>query len=163
MGVVMRKLITRNTRHDHDGGGGHPARRRARRGAALVEMAIVIPILCMLTLGLMEYGWVFVKVSQVNQAARNAVRVAVRPDATTQDVQNTVARLMSQAGIPSGKYTYACTDLGVDVGEPVQVKITVNYAQITLTGTGLVPLPDVISGHGVMSKEGPATTPPPAP
>src|SRR5205814_7116285 len=61
-------------------------RRRIARGrrdaAALVEMAIAMPLLCMLTLGLIEYGWVFLRVSQINQAARHGVRVAVRPDAT---------------------------------------------------------------------------------
>ena len=61
-------------------------RATTRGGAALVEMAIVIPVLLLLTLGLIEYGWVFYKVSQLNQAARHGVRTAVRPDATTDNV-----------------------------------------------------------------------------
>ena len=131
---------------------------RGRRGAALVELAIVMPILCLLTLGLMEYGWVFLKVSQVNQAARQGVRTAVRPDATTENVKAAVAAMMLQAGIKSTDYTLTYTDIGVAVGQPVTVHVSVNYNKITLTGTGLVPLPDKIQGRGTMSKEGPPTT-----
>ena len=40
-------------------------------------------------------------------------------------------------------------------GQPVTVHVSVNYNKITLTGTGLVPLPDKIQGVGTMSKEGP--------
>ena len=126
-----------------------------RRGAALVELAIVMPILCLLTLGLMEYGWVFMKISQVNQAARYGVRIAVRPDATTENVESAVASLMTQAGIKSSDYTVTYSDIAVAVGQPVSVHVTVNYDKITLTGTGLVPLPDKIQGVGTMSTEGP--------
>jgi Flp pilus assembly protein TadG len=132
--------------------------RHGRAGAALVELAIVMPILCLLTLGLMEYGWVFLKVSQVNQAARQGVRTAVRPDATTENVTAAVAAMMLQAGIKSTDYTVTYTDIGVEVGQPVTVHVSVNYNKITLTGTGLVPLPDKIQGRGTMSKEGPPTT-----
>jgi Flp pilus assembly protein TadG len=135
-----------------------PRRSRRRAGAALVELAIVMPILCLLTLGLMEYAWVLLKVSQVNQAARQGVRTAVRPDATTENVKAAVAAMMLQAGIKSTDYTVTYTDIGVEVGQPVTVHVSVNYNKITLTGTGLVPLPDKIQGRGTMSKEGPPTS-----
>ena len=146
----MRKLIGSNLRRD-----------RSRRGAALVELAIVMPILCLLTLGLMEYGWVFLKVSQLNQAARHGVRTAVRPDATTDNVNAAVAAMMTQAGLKAADYTLTYTNIGVAVGQPITVHVSVNYNKITLTGTGLVPLPDKIQGVGTMSKEGPPTTPTP--
>jgi Flp pilus assembly protein TadG len=139
------------------------APRRGRAGTALVELAIVMPILCLLTLGLMEYGWVFLKVSQINQAARQGVRVAVRPDATTEDVKAAVAAMMTQAGIRSTQYTLTYTNIGVAVGQPITVQVSVIYNKITLTGTGLVPLPDKIQGRGTMSKEGPSTTAPASP
>ena len=148
MGVDMRNLISRNIR-----------RPLGRRGGALVELAIVMPILCLLTLGLMEYGWVFLKVSQVNQAARHGVRTAVRPDATTDNVKNAVAAMMTQAGIKAADYTLTYTNITVGVGQPITVHVSVNYNKITLTGTGLVPLPDKIQGVGTMAKEGPPNTP----
>jgi Flp pilus assembly protein TadG len=151
----MRHLIARNLRRTGS--------RRRRAGAALVELAIVMPILCLLTLGLMEYGWVFLKVSQLNQAARHGVRTAVRPAATTTDVQNAVGAMMTQAGIKAADYTLTYTNIAVAVGQPVTVHVSVNYNKITLTGTGLVPLPDKIQGVGTMSKEGPPTTATPTP
>ena len=137
--------------------------KRRPRGAALVELAIVMPILCLLTLGLMEYGWVFMKISQINQAARHGVRIAVRPNSTTEDINAAVAALMTQAGIKSSDYTLtygtnAAGNNGVidpPVGDPIKLRISVNYDKLTLTGTGLVPLPSSLQGYGAMAKEGP--------
>jgi Flp pilus assembly protein TadG len=130
-------------------------RNNRRSGAALVEMAIVLPILCLLTLGLMEYGWIFLKVAQINQAARHGVRTAVRPDATNQNVEDAVKAMMTQAGIKQADYTLTYTDIAVAVEEPITVHINVNYAKLNLTGTSLVPLPDKVQGRAVMAKEGP--------
>jgi Flp pilus assembly protein TadG len=124
-----------------------------RKGAAMVEMAIVLPVLLLLTLFLMEYGWVFLRVSQVNMAARHGVRAAVRPDATEQNVIDAVAAMMNDAGIKSTQYTLTHTDLNVTIGTPVTVQISVNYSQLSLTGSSLIPLPDKIQGRGTMSKE----------
>jgi Flp pilus assembly protein TadG len=159
----MRNLIARTIRRRTDAGSrvnrlSGRGRPRGRSGAALVEMAIVMPILCLLTLGLMEYGWVFLKVSQINQAARQGVRTAVRPAATEADVKAAVAGMMTQAGIPATKYVLTYTNISVPIGTPITVHVSVVYDKVTLTGTGLVPLPDKIQGVGTMSKEGPAPT-----
>jgi Flp pilus assembly protein TadG len=128
---------------------------KGRSGAALVELAIALPIL-LLTLGLIEYGWVFLRVSQINQAARQGVRAAVRPGATEQQVTSNVSSLMSQAGLGNSGYVLTHTDLGVAVGEPVTVQINVNYGPLSLTGTSLVPLPTQLQGRATMAKEGPS-------
>jgi hypothetical protein len=86
------------------------------------------------------------------------VRTAVRPGATTENVSSAVAAMMTQAGIKSADYTMTHTTIDVPIGEPITVHISVNYDQLTLTGTGLVPLPDKIQGRGTMSKEGPKPT-----
>ena len=131
-------------------------RGRARtRGAALVELAIAMPVLLLLTLGLIEYGWVFLRVSQVNQAARHGVRTAVRPDATHENVLASVKDMMTDAGLKDSGYIVTHTELAVTVGAPVTVHIKVNYSQLSLTGTGFVPLPSELQGRGLMAKEGP--------
>jgi Flp pilus assembly protein TadG len=54
-----------------------PTRRaRNERGAVLVEAAIVIPILMMITLGIIEYGGAYRENSAVAAAARSGARVA---------------------------------------------------------------------------------------
>jgi Flp pilus assembly protein TadG len=131
--------------------------RRNRTGAALVELAIALPVLLILTLGLIEYGWVFYKVSQVNMAARAGVRVAVRPDATETQVRTAVNSMMSQSGIKTDAYTIAPSPmtLAVPVGTPLTVQVDVNYSKLSLTGTGFIPVPTKLQGKGTMAKEGP--------
>src|ERR1043165_5683314 len=90
-------------------------RNKYRSGAALVELAIALPILLLLTLGLIEYGWVFLRVSQINQAARQGVRVAVRPDATEDSITSNVSSMMTQAGLGNSGYQLTHTDIGVAV------------------------------------------------
>jgi Flp pilus assembly protein TadG len=125
----------------------------------MVEMAIVLPVLLILTLGLIEYGWVFLKVSQINQAARHGVRTAVRPGATAAEVTAAVSSMMTSSGIKNSDYTLTYTELAVAVGQPVTVHISVNYDKLSLTGTGFIVLPDKIQGRGTMAKEGPPATP----
>ena len=133
----------------------------------MVEMAIVLPLLVLLTLGLIEYGWVFYKISQINMAARHGVRTAVLPDATEEKVQNAVEYMMAQNGMKKATsgyvLTYAYTPDGgtptpgiaAAISEPVTVHISVDYKKLTLTGTSLLPLPSKLQGHGTMVKEGP--------
>ena len=131
------------------------SRLQIRSGAALVELAIALPILLLLTLGLIEYGWVFLRVSQINQAARQGVRAAVRPGATEDSINSNVSSMMNQAGLGSSGYQLTHTDIGVAVGLPVTVQINVNYGPLSLTGTSLVPLPTQLVGRATMAKEGP--------
>ncbi len=125
----------------------------------MVEMAIVLPVLLLLTLGLIEYGWCFLRVSQVNMAARHGVRTAVRPNATDANVTAAVAAMMTDAGIKSNQYTLTHTDLEAPTGSPVTVHITLDYSQLTLTGSSLIPLPDKLQGRGTMAKERAPTNP----
>jgi Flp pilus assembly protein TadG len=149
LSMTTRRLRTNAARGSARGG---------RDASALVEMAIAMPLLCLLTLGLIEYGWVFLRVSQINMAARHGVRVAVRPDATEQNVTDAVAMMMNSSGMKDSGYTMTHTNLAVGVGEAVTVHISVDYKKLTLTNTSLVPLPGAIQGRGTMAKEGPPAT-----
>ncbi len=41
------------------------AKNNQRRGVVLIEAALVFPILLLLTFGLMEYGWLFLRMETV--------------------------------------------------------------------------------------------------
>jgi Flp pilus assembly protein TadG len=60
------------------------ARRRGdERGAALVEAAIIIPLVVLLTFGAIEYGFAFNEQGTIHNASRNAARAAsTQPDAS---------------------------------------------------------------------------------
>jgi len=65
---------------------------------------------------------------------------------------------MSSARLASSGYTISISDLGVDVGDPVEIQVDVNYANndnIELLGISLLPRPDSLHGRAVMAKEGP--------
>lgn len=120
---------------------------------------MVLPLVLVLTLGAIEYGWLFLKTQQVHNAARNGARVAARMDATAAEVEASVNALMTQGNFPSGSYTMTITpgDPGVpDPGEAVQVQVRVsNYpGQIALFNIILLPLPNQLNGTVSMAKEG---------
>jgi Flp pilus assembly protein TadG len=127
-----------------------------RRGAAMVELALVLPVLLMLLFGVIEYGWVFLRVTQVNEAARRGVRMAVRPSATDQEVRTTVSGLLDSRGL-AGRYDpdddIVITELLVEVGQPVTVQVTVDYDGLI----GFVPTPQRLSGTATMAKEVPSS------
>ena len=137
-----------------------------RRGAALVEMAIVMIVLFLLTFGIIEYGWLFQKLGHVTNAARQGARVAARPNATVTSVNAAVNAAMALGDIPSASYTIAITSNDVAVsnlstvtpGQPVEVEVTVQYSD-PVTGIGInvpiIPVPAQIHSKMIMVKEGP--------
>ena len=129
--------------------------RQRSRGAAMVEMALVLPILLLLTFAVIEYGWLTFRASQVNQAARHGARIAVRPAATVEEVDDAVASIMEGAGLAEYTLTITPSDPAIDVGEPVTVNVSVDYGPISLTGSSFVPVPATLVGNVTMAKEGP--------
>lgn len=63
--------------------------RIARRGAALVEMALVLPVFMMVLLGIIEFGRALWVANMVTNAAREATRMAVLDGSTNADVTQT--------------------------------------------------------------------------
>ncbi|MBT3200173.1 MAG: pilus assembly protein [Phycisphaerales bacterium] len=123
---------------------------------AMVEAALVFPLLLMLTFGLIEYAWLFLRVESISNAARRGVRVAVTPDATCADVSSAVASMMSDTGLSGSNYTVTVSNLNVEPGQPVTVHIVVpDYDSISLTGSPMIPVPAHIERRIAMVKEGP--------
>lgn len=52
------------------------SRKRSRRGTALLEFALVVPMLFLLILGIMEFGWYSKNQLTVANASREGVRLA---------------------------------------------------------------------------------------
>ena len=129
--------------------------RRDQRGLALVEMALILPLLFILVFGVIEYGWLFFKYQQVANASRVACRYAITQPATTAETLTMCDTLMTNAKLQSSGYTKTCTNTDfVAPGTFITVTITVPYANIKLTGFPL-PLPTNLVGTTTMAKEGP--------
>jgi Flp pilus assembly protein TadG len=130
---------------------------RPRSGAALVEFALILPVLLYMVFGLIEYGWLILKQQQLNNAAREAVRLAVLPSATDTAINAKVTTLMTAAGMGSTGYTTLPTTwAGIASGSDVYVTVSVTYSTVALTGSAnIIPKPTTIAATVHMTKEGP--------
>ena len=133
-------------------------RKTRYRGIAAVEAAIVFPLLLLLTLGVIEYGWMFLKAEQTTNAARNGARIAIRYGSDNASVTAEIDLLMTSAGMGTSGYsiTFVPADITTPVlGETLEVQITVPWANIALMNIPLLPGPANISASVAMAKEGP--------
>lgn len=131
----------------------------ARRGGIVsVEVALLFPLLLLLTFGLIEYGWLFLKSHQITNAARQGARVGARTDGTNADAQDTVASLMGAAGMGASGYSLTISPGPVETlstGDPLTVEVSVPYANVRLLGLPLIPVPANLTASTTMAKEGP--------
>ena len=125
-------------------------------GTAVVETAIVLGLLLLLTMGTIEYGWIFLKSQQITNAVRQAARVAIRPDATNEQVVNTIDDLMDKAGMASSGYNIDKPDVtSISTGDALTIKITVLCENVALINIPLLPTPTNLGASVTMAKEGP--------
>ena len=131
-------------------------RLREKRGVAMIETAIVMLLLILITFGIMEYGWLFHRIQQMNDCARAGARQAVLPGATLTSVESTVLTLATGYGIYG--YTLSISPGDIETpgsGELITVTIEVPYPNIQLVGGMLFPMPDPLRASVTMAKEGP--------
>ncbi|MHC4291975.1 MAG: TadE/TadG family type IV pilus assembly protein [Planctomycetota bacterium] len=141
----------------------------ARRGTMIVEAALILPLLVILTFGGLKYGWLFIKWQQTTNVARHAVRYSVRPSASTAETEDLIDELMKKAGMENEEggtviYTrtvsYGADDYPLDsiVGDAVTVQIVVTVADVDILKlNALLPTPDTLTATMTMSKEGPGS------
>jgi TadE-like protein len=110
-----------------------------RRGVAMVEMAIVLPLLLLLLLGILEMG----RVVMINQIATNASREAVRraiiPGATDSAVLGTCNTYLDRGGISSTGRTVEILNGGgssssmASIGskQPVSIRVSIPFSENT--------------------------------
>jgi Flp pilus assembly protein TadG len=107
------------------------SRRRARgeEGQALVEFAIVLPVLCLLLFGIMQFGLLFYNYIDLTSATRDGARrvaVARASNLTVDDVKSTIA---SSTTVVRDDDTTVDVSPGPDwtAGEDVHVKVKYPY------------------------------------
>lgn len=72
---------------------------RSERGAELIEMAIVLPVLLLLIMGVVDFGFLFQRYVVLTNAAMEGARVATLPGYTTADAQARVQAYATNGGI----------------------------------------------------------------
>jgi Flp pilus assembly protein TadG len=102
-----------------------PLRRPRDAGQALVEVAIALPVLLALLIGIFEFARAYNVKQVITNAAREGAREAVLPSATQAGVQTVVNGRLSDAGVSSATITVG--SVGVSTGSPVSVTVSVSY------------------------------------
>lgn len=121
---------------------------RARRGAAMVEMALVMPLFFMVVLGIMEFGRAMMVSNLVTNAAREGARMAVIDGSSNSDVTNSIKTFLNQStGVSAADVTTTITvtaaagnpNPGNEVGNArMRDLITVNV-QVPFNSVMLIP------------------------
>ena len=128
----------------------------SRRGLAMVEAALLLPLLLTILIGLLEYGWLFFKFQQVNGAARHGTRIGVTEPATQAQVQAAISQMMTNAGLQASGYTvtFSADPASLLPGQLLTTTVTIPYSNIELIGFPLIPIPANLNGSTSMVKEG---------
>ena len=137
--------------------------RRARGGNAIIEMALVFPVLIYLGLGMVEFGQFFYVKNAFQQAARDAGRAAIMPGADQPDPYTAARATLAAAGITFQNAWLTITDITpggfgsafgstnvtdcstVTTGHAMTVTVTTTYMNLpgsvrplySTTGTGI--------------------------
>jgi len=126
---------------------------RRRRGGAVVEMAIVTPLLLTLLFGIIEYGWVFTIKQAITNAAREGCRVATLEGATDEEIINTINSYLAGTGLKENDYEIII-ERATQNNPFERVTIRVPYRRISLLGGFFGKTDWTIGATCTMRKEG---------
>ncbi len=129
----------------------------------MVEAAIVFPILLMLTLGAIEYGWLFLNAQQLTNAARQGARIAVLPYGRAEsDARLTITSMLTAAHLDDDDPNVTIDRVDIP-GDPegrraVTVAISVPTARLLIVNAPrLFPTPSTLRATVTMAREGGST------
>lgn len=129
--------------------------RQRRRGAAVVEFAVVVPIFVLFVFGLIEYGRMVMVQQILTNASREAARVAVLEGSTERDVIDAAVTYCAASRI-----TIADDDVDVpldpataDDGDPVTVTVGVAFRDVSWLPSPMYLGAAQLSATSVMRKE----------
>jgi TadE-like protein len=76
--------------------------KNGERGAELIEFALVLPLLLLLVLGIVDFGFLFQRLEVVTNAAREGARIAILTGSgyDTAEVQARVSAYLQAGGVP---------------------------------------------------------------
>ena len=137
--------------------------RRFRSGNAVLDMALIMPLLIMLTFGAVEYGFALYIKHSLQAAAREGARAAVVAGATATEVQTAVDSAMLAAGFAQAKYTRPPTIAPAGwvtsaAGTTITVSVSTTWGtagcKVLPNYLGGIPTTKTLTGATTMRKEG---------
>lgn len=128
--------------------------RRASRGVAAVEFAIVAPIFFLLVIGIIEVGRAIMVQQVLINASRVGARRAAMLSSTEEDVLAAVTEFTSGVGVNSVTATVSPDPETAEGGTSLTVSTSVSYANVSWLPTPWFMGGKTLSSSAVMRKEG---------
>jgi Flp pilus assembly protein TadG len=101
---------------------------RSARGAELVELAVSLPVLLMLIVGIVDFGFLFQTWEVLTNAAREGARIGVLPGYSAADVQARVSAYTSAGGLTGTPTTTMSISTSTTPGGTSYSTVQVNVA-----------------------------------
>ena len=98
-------------------------------GAELVEFALVFPLLLLVVLGIVDFGFLFQRYEVITNAAREGARVVVLPGYASADVTTRVQQYLTASGLTATPVITPLAPAAVTVGTTCMTLagVTVSY------------------------------------
>ena len=126
-----------------------------RKGAALMEFAIVAPFLMLLLMGMIEFGRALIIQQNLTTAAREAAREASLPGATDESVAGAATPYVSM--VPTGSVDTITNPEEMDdveAGDMVTVTVSVPFDSVSKMGATWFGEDFDLSASASMRREG---------
>ncbi len=98
-----------------------------QRGAALLETAITLPLILLISVGIFEFGRAYQTWQVLTNAAREGARIACLPDYTDTQVTTTVRNYLTSGRLPGANSATITIVRNVPFGATTASRVTVNY------------------------------------
>ena len=99
------------------------------QGAELLEFAVALPILLMVTAGIVDFGFLMQRREVVTNAAREGARVGLLPDYGTSDIEDRVENYLEASGLTAVTPQVNYGSIELSAGGPTidVVQVVVEY------------------------------------
>jgi hypothetical protein len=125
----------------------------SERGAELVEFAFAFPLLLLVMLGIVDFGFMFQRYEVVTNAAREGARVAILPGYADADVQARVTQYLTAGGLTGTATVTVGAAQAISVGSRcIAVRpVTVSYQNQFLFLGPILGLMGIVGGGGSLA------------
>jgi Flp pilus assembly protein TadG len=127
--------------------------RQRRKGAALVEFAVVAPVMILFTMGLIDVGRMTMVKQMLINASREGARQATLLDASTDSIKTEIASQLANSGIKATVTTTPTNLTGAAPGSQVTVTVSASADQVSWTGASMFMSGKTLSASTTMRRE----------
>lgn len=128
--------------------------RRNRKGAAVVEFAVVAPVFFLLVFGIIEYGRMVMVQQLITNASREGARRGVLDGATTAEVSTLVNNYLASGGIKGATITVTPNPpSSAGYGAPVTVTVGVPFSKVSWLPKPMFLGNRTLSARSIMRRE----------